>query len=194
LASSRTEPATAPREAAASPDTPVVIVGDRSALFSFPVASQAAFGGPIFASDLPSASSAPTEHAQILEHAGDDPGLTVSVLPHAAHLSIVSTSGDLALHVRVRDGNTDVNISGSMAPLFESKAPEVRTVLATEGLHLGSFATNQQGGQDGQSGQQGQPEPSATPPANQPASAHRRAAATSPEVRDISEKGIHVTA
>jgi hypothetical protein len=136
----------------------------------------------------------PVEHTSIVDHAVEDPGLSVAVLPHAAHMSIVSSAGDLALHVRVRDGSADINVSGSMAPLVDAKAPEVRTVLATEGLQLGSFATSQHGGQQGQS--HGQAEPAAAPvPGHsaRPASASHSPAPT-PEVHSPSEHGIHVTA
>lgn len=136
--------------------------------------------------------AAPIEHSAIFERAVDDPGLSVAVLPHAAHLSIVSRGGDLALHVRVREGTADVNVSGTMAPLFDAKAPEVRTVLAGEGLELGSFATGHQNGQQGQP--QGQPDPSSNALPPQTGLGLRRPAPASPEVRSISEHGIHVTA
>jgi hypothetical protein len=126
----------------------------------------------------------------LYQQAAADPGLAVTVLPHAAHLSLVSNAGDLSLHVRVRDGNADVNVGGSMAPMFDSKAPEMRTVLATQGLGLGSFATDQQGGQ--QSSQQ-RPEPaSAEPPAPSHTPARRAPAAAESAIVD--EGRIHITA
>ena len=127
----------------------------------------------------------------IIDRAVEDPGLSVNVMPHSAHLSIASNTGDLALHVRIRDGNADVNVSGAMAPLFDSKAPEVRSVLAGQGLSLGSYATDQQGGYQGQ---QGQPD---NPPRTSdvlPLPTPRRTTSSTPEVQIADERRIHVTA
>ena len=71
------------------------------------------------------ASTVAAERAGIVERAIEDPGLSVNVMPHSAHLSIAGDTGNLALHVRVRDGSADVNVSGTMAPLFDAKAPEI---------------------------------------------------------------------
>lgn len=131
--------------------------------------------------------------APLLQHATEDPGLSMAVLPHAAHLSLSSSSGDLSLHVRVRDGSADVNVGGSMAAMFESKAPEVRTALATQGLGLGSFATDHQG-QQGQGGGQpyAEPRPDPAPAARPQAPAHR--GVTSIDAPVSGEGRIHVTA
>jgi hypothetical protein len=136
-------------------------------------------------------SSIAVERAGLVDRAIDDPGLSVTVMPHSAHLSITGDTGDLALHVRVRDGSADVNVSGSMAPLFDSKAPEVRTALAGEGLQLGSFATDQRGSSQGQQGQ-----PESTPRTNdlQPPPPPRRATTATPEVHISNDRRIHVTA
>ncbi len=132
--------------------------------------------------------------AGLVDRVANDPGLSVTVLPHAAHLAIASNSGDLALHVRVRDGNTDVNVTGTMSPLFEAKAPEVRTVLAGEGLTLGSFATDQHNGQPGQQSQQGQSNPSITERDTHSPVATLRSAASSPKNHAAADRHIHVTA
>jgi hypothetical protein len=138
-----------------------------------------------------SAPTAPTAKAAIIDRAVEDPGLSVNVMPHSAHLSITSSAGDLALHVRVRDGSADVSVSGAMAPLFDSKAPQVRTALAGEGLSLGSFATDQQGSFQGH---QGQPEsaPRTTDTLLHPTP--RRPSTSEPEVRTADDRRIHVTA
>ena len=130
------------------------------------------------------------DSAQLYHQAADDPGLAVAVLAHAAHVSLASDGGDLSLHVRVRDGNADVNVSGSMAPMFESKAPEVRTVLAAQGLGLSSFATEQQGSQ--QHSQQ-RPEPALAEPHHHPAMPTLRAS-TPANVATGDEGRIHITA
>jgi hypothetical protein len=143
-------------------------------------------------SNAEAATLATTEQTtKLVDRAIDDPGLSVAVLPHAAHMSITSTTGDLALHVRVRDGSADVNVSGSMAPLFDSKAPEVRTVLAGEGLSLGSFGTDQRG----QSQQHHQPSEPAARSDARPTSPNVRAPSSVPSDTDISDdRRIHVTA
>jgi hypothetical protein len=131
------------------------------------------------------------DSAPLYERAAEDPGLAVTVLPHAAHLSLAADEGDLSLHVRVRDGSADVNVSGSMAPLFESKAPEMRTVLATHGFGLGSFASDQHGG-----GQHSQQSPEAPPAATQSSAARQppvRASAAG-DHDTVDEGRIHITA
>ena len=115
----------------------------------------------------------------------------MTVMPHSAHLAIASSAGDLALHVRVRDGSADISVSGGMAPLFDTKAPEVRTVLAGEGIQLGSFATNQQSNSQGQ-----QRQPESTPQAadSHPLPTPRRTSTSIPEVQVTDDRRIHVTA
>jgi hypothetical protein len=130
----------------------------------------------------------------LVDRVANDPGLSVTVLPHAAHLAIASNNGDLALHVRVRDGNADVNVTGTMSPLFEAKAHEVRTVLAGEGLSLGSFATDQHSGQPGQQSQQGRTNPTSMAPATFSPVATLRSAVSSPENHVVGDRHIHVTA
>lgn len=131
------------------------------------------------------------EAASIYQRAAEDSGLAVTVLPHVAHLSFNSDDGDLSLHVRVRDGNADVNVSGSMAPIFESKAPEMRTVLANQGLGLGSFAADQHG-----QGRHPQQHPESVP--SEPHHAHTAPAArprtNAGESVSIDEGRIHITA
>jgi hypothetical protein len=169
---------------------PAVLPADRPTIFT----PGAAFLPANSAAPLPepaAASPVAAERAAIFDRAIDDPGLSVNVLPHSAHLSIAGDAGDLALHVRVRDGSADVNVSGTMAPLFHAKAPEVRAVLAGEGLQLGSFATDQQGHSQGQQGQpEGAPRSSDLPPLPQP----RRTSVPTPEPRIGDDRRIHVTA
>lgn len=131
------------------------------------------------------------EAAAIYQRAIEDSGLAVTVLPHVAHLSLSSDAGDLSLHVRVRDGSADVNVSGSMATIFESKAPEMRTVLANQGLGLGSFAADHHG-QGGHSQQHPEPATSDHHPSH-PAKA-TRPRATAGESTQLDEGRIHITA
>jgi hypothetical protein len=168
-----------------------VLLPTTNPVFSIPtVVAPAAVGEPRVTEPwTPSKLSA--NDVGLYDRAAADPGLSMTVLPHSAHLSIASSGGDLALHVRVRDGNADINVSGAMAPMFEAKAPEVRAVLAGEGLNLGSFATDQQGSQQGQ---QGQPEATTNPRDSHPHPAHRRTTLTGPEVQVADDTRIHVTA
>jgi hypothetical protein len=131
------------------------------------------------------------EHAGLIDRAINDPGLSMNVMPHSAHVSIAGDAGDLALHVRVRDGSADINVSGTMAPLFNAKAPEVRSVLAGEGLQLGSFATDQQGHSRGQ---QGQPESAPRTSDPHPLPPPGRASTSTPEIQSADDRRIHVTA
>jgi hypothetical protein len=141
--------------------------------------------------EAPAPAPVAVETAGLVDRAVHDPGLAVTVMPHSAHLSIAGDTGDLSLHVRVRDGSADVNVSGTMAPLFDGKAPEMRTALAGEGLQLGSFATDQRGSSQGHQGQ-----PETTPRTNEPFSppTPRRQTISTPEVQTAADRRIHVKA
>jgi hypothetical protein len=121
-----------------------------------------------------------------------DDGLNMTVMPHSARMSIESSDGDLALHIRVRDGSADVTVGGSMAPLFETRAPEARAALAGEGLNLGRFESGQQGTGGGSGGQQGQPAPERSERGSEPATPYRRQ--TNNQEPAPGDGRIHVTA
>ncbi len=106
------------------------------------------------AADLRAAAHLPAQAAPLAAQAARDDGLSMNVLPHSAHMAIESPDGDLDLHMRVRQGSAEITVGGSMAHLFETRAPEARAALAGEGLALGRFDSGQQGG-----GQQNQPTP-----------------------------------
>jgi hypothetical protein len=148
-------------------------------------------GGDAAKGEVPAPTPGAAERAALVDRAVEDPGLSMNVLPHSAHLSIVGDTGDLSLHVRVRDGSADINVGGTMAPLFDAKAPELRTVLAGEGLHLGSFATDQRGGSQGQ---QGQPESARNTSDPHPLPPPRRATTATPDVHIGDDRRIHITA
>jgi hypothetical protein len=102
---------------------------------------------PVFTAPAPQADAAPVAFAPaaaapIVAHAVEDPGLSVTVLPQAARVSVESAEGDLALHLRIKDGNAEISMGGSLAPMFEQRSAEVQTVLAGEGLALGRFDFN----------------------------------------------------
>jgi hypothetical protein len=90
----------------------------------------------------------PAQAMPLVDHAASDPGLHATVLPQEARLMLASSDGDLALHLRVKDGQAEVRIGGSLAPMFESRAAEVRAALAAAGLDLGRFDLDQGGARD----------------------------------------------
>ena len=140
------------------------------------------------ATDLRAAVHLPAHAAALAAQAERDDGLSMTVRPHAAHMSIESPDGDLDLHMRVRQGSAEITVGGSMAHLFESRAPEARAALAGEGLALGRFDSGQQGG-----GQQNQPAPEATEPLGEPPAAYRPHQTAAVPVAP-SDGRIHVTA
>ena len=129
----------------------------------------------------------PAHAASLAAQVTRDDGLSVTVLPHAAHMSIESADGDLALHLRVRQGSAEISLGGSMAHLFTTRAPEARAALASEGLALGRFDSGQQDG-----GQPGQPAPE-TPEFSGETPASYRPTQGSP-LPAPTEGRIHVTA
>jgi hypothetical protein len=108
-------------------------------------------------------------------------------MPHSAHMAIESPDGDLALHLRVRDGRAEISMAGSMAPLFQTHAPEARAALASEGLSLGRFDLGQQN-----NGQQGQSAPETPDHASEPPSPYRNQPGTAAPT--AADGRIHVTA
>ena len=113
-------------------------------------------GGPTSTplADPRGATHLPAHSASLAAQVVRDEGLNMTVLAHAAHMAIESPNGDLDLHLRVRQGSAEITVGGSMAHLFEARAPEARTALAGEGLALGRFDSGQPDG-----GQHGQPAP-----------------------------------
>ncbi len=138
--------------------------------------------------DTRPAAHLPAHAAPLAAQAARDEGLSMTVLPHSAHMAIESPDGDLAVHLRVRQGSAEITVGGSMAHLFEARAPEARAALAGEGLALGRFDSGPQGG-----GQQGQPAPETPERAGETPAAYR-------PHQDVSlpatpgEGRIHVTA
>jgi flagellar hook-length control protein FliK len=62
------------------------------------------------------------------------------VLGQAAHLRITSdTLGDVALHLRIRDGQATVRLEADAPGALERRAPELARALAAEGLALARF-------------------------------------------------------
>lgn len=140
------------------------------------------------AADLRAAAHLPAQAAPLAAQAARDDGLSMTVLPHAAHMAIESPAGDLDLHMRVRQGSAEITMGGSMAHLFDTRAPEARAALAGEGLALGRFDSGQQGG-----GQQNQPTPETPEAAGESPTAYRPHQ-TAPVPVAPGDGRIHVTA
>lgn len=58
-----------------------------------------------------------------------------------AHVSVKTDAGDLSLHVRVKDGLTEVAAAGPGARYLRSAGSQLQAQLSKEGLLLGRFAT-----------------------------------------------------
>jgi flagellar hook-length control protein FliK len=140
---------------------------------------------PVFA---PPVAPPPPAALPLLHQAAEDPGLRVSVLSHSASVAIEGSDGNLALHVRVKDGAADVRIGGTMAPLFEARAPEIQAALAGQGLALGRYDLDDQRRRQDQY----QPhDPGDAAPSSRPAIASASASSTTTTAVD---GRIHVTA
>ena len=67
----------------------------------------------------------------------------VNIAPGRASVQMTTPNAeDLTLHLRVRDGVTDVSVSGTATHLFEARTPDLRIALAQEGLQLGKLETS----------------------------------------------------
>jgi hypothetical protein len=171
-------------EAQVTPSTP-----QAPPQFTLPVHAPAASGptnaavaDPRLAAHLPAHASA------LAAQVAQNDGLSMTVMPNAAHMAIESPDGDLDLRMRVQHGSAEITVGGSMAPLFHARAPEARAALASEGLALGNFDSGQSGG-----GQQGQPAPE-TPEAPGTAPAPYRPHQGVPLPAIPTDGRIHVTA
>jgi hypothetical protein len=129
----------------------------------------------------------PAPAAPLAAQAEADPSLHVGLLERAAHLSLnIDGAGDLALHVRVRDGNTEIRAEGPAAQLLKDRVHELSASLASEGLQLGHFDLPREQ-QRGQAEAPERPEPRQAPRASAPASGVSESAAPS-------GSGVHVRA
>ena len=171
-------------EAQVTPSTP-----QAPPQFTLPVHTPAASGptnaavaDPRLAAHLPAHASA------LAAQVAQNDGLSMTVMPNAAHMAIESPDGDLDLRMRVQHGSAEITVGGSMAPLFHARAPEARAALASEGLALGNFDSGQPGG-----GQQGQPAPE-TPEAPGATPAPYRPHQGVPLPATPTDGRIHVTA
>ncbi len=109
-----------------------------------------------------------------------------TILPHTAHLRLESeTLGDLALHLRVRDGVAHVRMEGEQAAQLAGRGQELQRALAAEGLKLGQLEIEKpavpaapQGGQARTAADQGAPQGQReAPERDEPSGAPRQGAA-----------------
>jgi hypothetical protein len=140
--------------------TPLELLGARALRLTDPLLGVLACWAPPGLGTTPPAAEGPRPPAlppgatPLLTQAETDPSLRMTVLPRTARVAIESNAGHLSLHLRIKDGKAEVHISGTLAPLFETRGGEIQTALAGEGLNLGTFDLTQGGGHD-----QAPPEP-----------------------------------
>jgi hypothetical protein len=112
------------------------------------------------------AAAAPPRAAPALPQEPPQTALAGTILPHTAHLRLESeTLGDLALHLRVRDGVAHVRVEGEQAAQLAGRGHELKQALAAEGLKLGHLEVERpqvqgapQGGQAQTAADQGSPQ------------------------------------
>lgn len=131
-------------------------------------------------------SEAPPPAAPLFTQAVEDPSFHAVVLPHAAHVTYeIKGEGDLALHLRVREGVADVRVDGTAAQLL-NRVTELEAALAQEGLRLGQFDL----AQDGRSRPNPEPDDETSP---RPRISAPRPSETT-DVQDVLAGRLHVKA
>jgi hypothetical protein len=86
----------------------------------------------------------PAMPGSLLAQVAEDLSLRATIMPERAVLSLdTGGAGELALHLRVKDGVADVRLAGSAAETLEVRPQELRAALASEGLTLGTFDSGQ---------------------------------------------------
>ena len=77
--------------------------------------------------------------------AADDQSLRATLTSDTAHVSLdTGAAGELSLHLRIKDGVTDVRVDGMAAQTMDIRQQDLRAALASEGLTLGTFESGQQ--------------------------------------------------
>ncbi len=143
---------------------------------------------------LPSPAPMPAAPRALLAHAVEDPSLRATVMPEHAVLSIdTGAAGELALHLRVKDGVADVRVAGAAAHTVDMRPSELRAALASEGLTLGSFQSGQPAPEHNRAGELADDDTSTRSPSRAiPAAAAAAASDSSPAA--VTGRGLHVTA
>jgi flagellar hook-length control protein FliK len=88
----------------------------------------------------PSAAALAPRPGPVLPPEPPQTSLAGAILPGGAHLRLESsTLGDLALHLRIRDGVAHLRLEGEQAPALVQHGHELQRALAAEGLKLGQL-------------------------------------------------------
>lgn len=91
--------------------------------------------------DAPAPVHAPKDVEPLLQLAENDPSLRVDLKANLVTVQLETPqAGALELEVRLRDGKADVRVDGPAAMLVQPLQPELRAVLAAEGLSMGGFS------------------------------------------------------
>jgi hypothetical protein len=141
---------------------------------------------------LPPPAPLPAAPSALLAHAAEDLSLRATVMPERAVLSIdTGAAGELALHLRVKDGVADVRVTGPAAHAVDMRPSELRAALASEGLTLGSFQSGQPTPEHDHTGE-GVGDDAVVRPAR--AVATVSAASNDSSSTAVAGRGLHVTA
>ncbi len=146
---------------------------------------------------LPPPAPIPAAPSALLAHAAEDPSLRATVMPERAVLSIdTGSAGELALHLRVKDGVADVRVSGAAAHTVEMRPSELRAALASEGLTLGSFQSGQSAPEHNRAAERTDDDAVSRPPSRGVATTAAVTSATSDSstAAVAAGRGLHVTA
>jgi hypothetical protein len=87
---------------------------------------------------------APRATPEVIEtlRAGVEHRIRGAILEQAAHLQLQLPSGDLGVHVQLRDGLADVRLDGAVAESFRGRETELRSALAAKGIEVGEVRTS----------------------------------------------------
>jgi hypothetical protein len=195
--SSRRERSTA-SDAAAAIATPHAPLADRAPVPTPHLVPHAPAPAPFDAvlASLPPPAPLPPAPSALMAHAAEDPSLRATVMPERAVLSIdTGGAGELALHLRVKDGVADVRVSGAAAHSVEMRPAELRAALASEGLTLGSFQSGQPAPEHNRGPERADDDAAVrAPSATAPAAPVSSATTTNDSSPALTRRGFHVTA
>jgi hypothetical protein len=146
----------------------------------------------------------PALPSAFLAAVSEDLSLRATVMPERAVLSIdTGTGGEMALHLRIKDGVADVRLSGAGAESLDVRPQELRTALAGEGLTLGTFESGQSPSQSQSQSSPGHADVDPRDLRSAPGNLFRTAPAPAPTLDVggadkptpwIAGRGVHVTA
>jgi hypothetical protein len=142
----------------------------------------------------------PAMPGPLLAQVSEDLSVRATILSERAVLSIdTGTARELALHLRVKDGVTDVRLSGAGAETLDVRQQDLRAALASEGLTLGSFDSGQSSSSTSRHAE-AEPSDRAPAPPSRPQAPTGPTTAAPATTRDstsnapAAKRGVHVTA